>query len=141
DRLRDSRQRDIFYILLRRMDEEGLIFEHRGSEVIDNKPTIKVDVTDGKNRVVSVFLHYSTKLPLRQVFYRRDKTRYRHEEVTYYDKYRDVGGGVMLPFVIQRERDGERSFSLFADSVVINQDLTDELLSLPYDTKVLERQK
>ena len=141
ERLRDSRQRDIFYILLRRLGEEGLILESRGAEVVDNKPMELVDITDSNNRVVTVYFHYSTKLPLRQLFYRRNKTRVRHEEVTVYDKYRDVGGGVKLPFVVQRERDGERVFAMYADSVEINQPVTDEKFSLPGDLKILEREK
>lgn len=141
ERFRDSRQRDIFYILLRRLDEEGLIIEYHGSDVVDNRPMRAVDITDSENRVVTVWFHYSTKLPARQIFYRRDKTRFRHEEVTIFDKYRDVGGGVNLPFVVQRERNGERIFSMYADSVEINLPLTDEVFLLPGDIKMLERQK
>jgi len=140
ERFRDNRQRDIFYILLRRLGEEGLIIEHRGTDVVDNRPVDVVDITDAKNRVVTVYFHRSTRLPIRQVFYRRDERRIRHEEVTVFDKYRDVGG-VQLPFVTQRYQDGERTFAMFAESVLINQDLTDEKFTLPANLKILERQK
>jgi len=97
-----------------------------------------VDITDNDNRVVTVYFHTSTKLPLRQVTERRDpKTNERNDEVTVYSKYRDVGGGVMWPFAIQRERNGEKIFSMFAESVKINRDLTDNMFTLPSNMKVL----
>lgn len=141
ERFRDNRQRDIFYILLRRLGEEGLILDYRGTDVVDNRPMDVVDITDASNRVVTVYFHRATHLPYRQVFYRRDENRIRHEEVTIFDKYRDVGGGVQLPFVIQRYQDGQRTFAMFAESVLINQDITDEKFTLPLNIKVLERQK
>ena len=75
ERFRGSRQRDIFYILLRRLNEDGLIVEDRGTDVVDNKPLRMVDITDAENRVVRVYFHRSTKLPMRQVYARRDKDR------------------------------------------------------------------
>ena len=138
---RDSRQRDIFYILLRRLGEEGLIIEHRGSEVVDNRPMQVVDITDSENRVVRVWFHYSTKLPFRQIIDRRDEFGIRHEIVTIFDKYRDAGGGVMLPLTLQRERDGKREFSMYAESVEINQILPEEIFTLPGNLKILEREK
>lgn len=137
DRFRESRRRDIFYILLRRLNEEGLVIEDRGTDIVDNRPMRAVDITDAENRVVKVYLDYSTRLPLREVYSRRDEDRVPHQEVSFFDKYRDVGGGVKLPFVIQRERDGERAFSMYADSVLINQDLTDEIFTLPGGMKML----
>jgi len=142
ERYRDTRQRDIFYILLRRLGEKGLLIESRGTEVVDNRPVQIVDITDSENRVVTVYFHYSTKLPIRQVFYRRDpKTKFRHEEVTFYDKYRDVGDGVLWPFVVQTRRDGERVYSMFSETVSINEPLTDEKFTLPVNIKMLPREK
>ena len=138
---RDNRQRDIFYILLRRLGEEGLIFEHRGTEVVDNRPMETIDITDSENRVTRVWFHSSTKLPLRQLIDKRDNLGVRHEIVTIYDKYRDVGGGVMLPFMQQRLRDGERNFSMYADTVEINQELPEDTFALPGNMKVLERSR
>jgi hypothetical protein len=72
------------------------------------------------------------------VFYRRDpKTRQRFEEVTAFSKYRDVGGGVQWPLTIQRERDGEKIFEIFSETVAINQDLDESVFSLPVNMKVL----
>lgn len=140
ERLQDRRWRDIFYILLRRLDEPGMIFEYRGVEVIDNRPTVKVDITDSSNRVVSVWFQEADKLPLRQEFQWRDRQKVPHRTLTIYDKYRDVGG-VQLPYVVQRYQDGERVFALFANEVAINQTGIDEKWELPGAVKLLERER
>ena len=138
-RFQDRRQRNIFYILLRRLHEDGLIIESRGTDVIDNRPVEKVEITDAKNRVVTVYFQYSTKLPLRQLYSWRDKRRIPHQELTYYDNYQDVDG-VKLPYIIRRDRDGEKIFSMFAKKVEVNVPLTDNDISLPGDIKILKRQ-
>lgn len=138
DRFRESTLRNIFYILRQRLGEPGLIFESRGSDVADNMPVEIVDITDSDNRVVTVHFQLSTKLPVRQMTDRRNpQTKERIEEITRYTKFRDVGGGVMWPFTIQRERNGEKIFEIFSDGVVINQGLTDNLFTLPADLKIL----
>jgi hypothetical protein len=138
DRFRESTLRNIFYILRMRLGEPGLSLESRGSDVIDNQPVDIVDITDNDNRLVTVYFQTSTKFPVRQVTERRDaKTRERFEEVTLYTKFRDVGGGVMWPFSIQRERNGETIFEIFSESVTINNDLTDNLFTLPGNMKIL----
>jgi hypothetical protein len=141
-RFRESTLRDILYIIRMRLGEPGLLLESRYADVIDNQPVEIVDITDNDNRIVTVYFQKSTKLPIRQVTERRDpKTNERNEEVTLYSKYRDVGGGVMWPFAIQRERNGEKIFSMFAESVKINQDLTDNMFTLPSDMKILGGKK
>ena len=115
-----------------------MTFESRGTDVIDNQPVEIVDITDSDNRVVTVHFQVSTKLPVRQMTERRDpKTRDRIEEITRYTKFRDVGGGVMWPFTIQRERNGEKIFEIFSETVTINQGLTDNLFTLPANMKIL----
>jgi hypothetical protein len=134
----DSTLRNVFYILRHRLREPGMIFEHRGTEVLDNQPVEVVDVIDPDNRTVTVYLHYSTKLPVRQVYVRRDlKTRERSEEVTIYSKYRDVGGGVQWPFAIQRNRDGQKTFEMYAETVAINQRLPAALFQVEGRLKIL----
>jgi hypothetical protein len=133
----DTTERNFFYILRQRLGEPGLIFDWRGSEVWSNNPVDVVDITDAGNRVVTVYTHRSTRLPLRQVFFRRDpRTKERNEEVTVFSKYREVGG-VQWPHVIQRERNGEKIFEMYAEGVVVNQGLTDDLFTLPSTMKLL----
>ncbi len=138
-RYRDTITHNIFYILRERLNEPGMLFEDRGSDIIDNQPVKVVDITDSDNRTVTVYLHHLTKLPLRQVYYRRDpKTNERNEEVTIFSKYRDVGDGVMWPYDIQRLRNGDRIFQLYADTVQINQSVPGSLFALPPGAKMLK---
>lgn len=138
-RYQDSTLRNVLYILRQRLKEPGLIIEYSGSEVVDNTPVDRVTFTDSENTSVAADFHKSTRLPVRQVFYRRDPiTRERRQEVTRFDKYRDVGG-VKWPYNFQRERDGERIFQLYSEEVTINNSLTDDLFTLPTDMKLLER--
>ena len=137
ERFRESTLRNVFYILRQRLGEPGLTFEARHADVIDNQPVEVVDITDNDNRVVTVYFHLSTKLPVRQVTVRRDpQTNQPIEEVTVYNKYRDVGG-IMWPYEIERERNGEKIFEIFSDSVTFNKGLTDNLFTLPADKKIL----
>jgi hypothetical protein len=132
ERYRDTTLRNIFYILRQRLDEPGMIIESRGADVFENQPVEVVDITDSQNRVVTVYFHQSTKLPVRQIYSRRNpETKERDDEVTRFARYRDVGEGVQWPHQILRERNGEKVYEIFSESVVINRDLTDNLFSPP----------
>ncbi|MGH9665449.1 MAG: hypothetical protein ACRD9L_13580, partial [Bryobacteraceae bacterium] len=67
DRYRDSTLNDVFYILREKWNTPGMIYESRGADVVDNQPVEIVDITDPDNRVVTVYFHQSTNLPVRQV--------------------------------------------------------------------------
>lgn len=138
ERYEDTTLRNIFYLLRQRRGEPGIIYEHKETSVFENLPVDIVEITDPDNRAVTVYLHRTTKLPVRQVFYRRDRMRVRHEEVTIFAKYRDVGGGVKWPWNIVRSRDGEKVFELFSDEVEINQKLEAKLFELPPDMRRLK---
>lgn len=137
-RYRETTLCNVFYILRQRLDEPGLIVESRGSDLWQGQRVEVVEITDAENRSVTVFLSASTLLPVRQVFYRRDpKTRLRIEEVTVYSKYRDTGG-VQWPFVIERERDGEKIFQMYSERVEINRGLSADLFRLPPGIRMLK---
>lgn len=140
DRYKDTTLRNILYILRHRLNEPGMIFESRGADVFDNAPVEMVDITDSHNRMVTVYFHQSTKLPMRQIYSRRNpETKERDEEVTRFSRYRDAGGGVQWPHQILRERNGEKIYEIFSESVTINQDLTDNLFALPARGKAAEK--
>ena len=81
-------------------------------------------------------------MPARQSFRKRNEQFHDFDtEVTIFSLYRDVGGGVMWPCNIRRERNGERVYEMFADQVQINRDLKDNLFTLPADLKVLPKGK
>lgn len=141
ERFRESTLRNIFYILRQRLGEPGLTFESRGADVVDNQPVELVDIIDNDNRVVSVSFQLSTKLPVRQITIRRDRvTNVPIEEVTLFTKYREENG-VTWPHTIQRQRNGEKIYEIFADSVKIDVGLTDNLFTLPSNVKVIDGKK
>jgi hypothetical protein len=134
----ESTPRNILYIMRNRLQEPGMLIESMGSEVLVNEPVNIVDFTDADNRTTTVYFHYSTKLPVRQKFFRRDpKTKERFEEVTLFSKFRDVGGGARWPYAIRRERDGDKIFEIFSEKVTINLNLNDSMFALPPDIKKL----
>jgi hypothetical protein len=133
---------NVFYILRQRLGEPGIVFDSRGSDFFENRPVEIVDITDANNDTVTVYFDQATKLPARQVYYRRDPIdNSKLEEVTLFNKYRDVGGGVMWPFTIRRERNGEKIFEMYSESAEINRDLKDSLFTLPPNLKILKKDK
>ena len=130
ERYRETTLHNIFYILRQRLHEPGMDFEFVGSDVVDRVPVDIVDVIDAENFTVRVFIHQTTKLPVKQSFSRLDpKTRDRDEEVTRFDRYRE-DQGIQWPQQITRERNGDKIYQIFADSVAFNQDLTDDLFTI-----------
>jgi hypothetical protein len=135
---RDGTLRNIFYILRQRLDEPGMDFYSRGSDLYENLPVEIVDITDANGLTVSVYFSSSTKLPVRQVLKRRNPEYKDFDtEETLFAKYRDVGGGVMWPFSIRRSRNGEKLYEIYAESVQINRNLRDDLFTLPAKLKIL----
>jgi len=131
DRYRDTTLRNIFYILRFRLHEPGMTLESHGADVVDNQPVEIVDFIDADNHTVTVHFHQSTKLPVRQIYaHYNEKDKQRDVEVTLYSRYQMVNG-VNWPHQIHRERNGDKVYEIFSESVQINQNLTDDLFSLP----------
>jgi hypothetical protein len=138
-RYKDTTLRDVFYILRVRLHEPGWIIESKGADVIENRPVEIVDLTDADNVTTTAYFDQITKLPVRQVFFRRDPiTKDKNEEVTHFTKYRDAGG-VQWPFAIERDRNGEKIYEIFSTSVEINdKKVSDDLFMLPSAIKLLK---
>ena len=139
---RDGTLRNIFYILRQRLKEPGMDFYSRGSDLYENLPVEIVDITDADGLTVTVYFSSSTKLPVRQTLKRRnpDYKDFDTEE-TLFAKYRNVGTGVMWPMSIRRQRNGEKLFEMYSDSVQINKNLKDDLFTLPGNLKILPAAK
>jgi hypothetical protein len=138
----DSTLRNVFYIMRQRLKEPGMIFYSRGSELYENLPVEVVDFTDADNRTVTVYFSQSTKLPVRQTFRRRNPLYKDFDtEVSVFAKFRDVGGGAKWPFDVRRERNGEKIFEMYSDSVTIDKNLKDDLFTLPASLKILPKAK
>ncbi|HLW76136.1 MAG TPA: hypothetical protein VKS01_04105, partial [Bryobacteraceae bacterium] len=132
ERYRQTTLHDVLYIFRQRLHEPGMIFEYTGSDVFDNQPVDIVNITDSKDRVEMVYLHQSTHLPVRMEYSHINPQDHRPDkEVTLYSVYRDAGGGIQWPMQIRRDRNGDKVYQMFSESVSVNQDLTDDLFSLP----------
>lgn len=134
--------RNVLYIMRQRLKEPEMSFYSRGSDMFENRPVEIVDITDAANNTVTVYFDKSTKLPARQMFRRRNEQFHDFDtEVTVFGLWRNVGGGVMWPCNIRRERNGDKTYEMFADQVEINKDLKDDLFTLPGDIKMLQKGK
>jgi hypothetical protein len=141
-RYRDTTLHNVLYILRMRLGEPGLTFFSQGSDVRENQPVEIVDITDNDNRTVTVYFNSGTRQPVYQVFKRRNSQDNQWDtEVTRFSKYRDIGGGVMWPFAVERERNGDKIFEMYADSITVNKDLKDDLFTLPVNMKILKKGK
>jgi len=138
-RYKDTTLRDIFYIIRVRLHEPGWIMESQGADVIENHPVEIVNLTDADNVTTTVYFDQITKLPVRQVFYRRDSvTKDKNEEVTHFTKYQDVDG-IEWPLAIERDRNGEKIYEIFSTAVEINsKKASGDLFVLPSDIKLLK---
>ncbi len=139
-RYKETTLRDVFYIIRVRLHEPGWIIESKGADVIENRPVEIVDLTDADNHTTTVYFDQTTKLPVRQVFFRRDPvTKDRNEEVTHFTKYRDTGSGVQWPFAIERDRNGEKIYEIFSTSVEVNnKKASADLFRLPSNINLLK---
>jgi len=133
---------NFLYIVRQRLKEPNLTFEHTGSEVLENQPIDILDIFDEENNNVTVYLNSSTKLPIRQKFYRRDPVNnYKIEEITRYSKFKKTDKGVMWPLNFQRERDTEKLTEIYDETVTIDNGLPDNLFKLPNDIQILKKPK
>jgi hypothetical protein len=131
DSYRRTTLNDILYFLRMRLNEPGLIFDWKGSNVVENQPVNMVDVVDSENHVISVNFNQDTHLPVKETWVWHDpKTHDRNEEVTRYAVYREESG-VQWPQTITRERNGEKKFQMFSDSVLIDQGLPNAVFDKP----------
>jgi|HubBroStandDraft_6_1064221.scaffolds.fasta_scaffold156099_2 hypothetical protein len=139
-RYKETTLRDVFYIIRVRLHEPGWIIESKGADVIENRPVEIVDLTDADNHTTTVYFDQTTKLPVRQVFFRRDPvTKDKNEEVTHFTKYRDTGNGVQWPFAIERDRNGEKIYEIFSTSVEVNnKKASADLFTLPSTINLLK---
>jgi hypothetical protein len=130
---------DALYMLRYRVNEPGMQFDYVGSDVYLTRHVEIVDITDSTNQTVRVYFDHNTMLPVHQTYTWLDPdTRYRNEEITEFDKYRDAGG-VMLPYSIERQRNGYKSYQMFATKIEVNQQLPPKTFELPPGVKKLKQ--
>jgi len=133
-------QNDILYIMKARHNEAGLTFDYVGSNVYLSRHVEIIDITDAQDQTVRVYFDHNTLYPIRQSFSWLDPaTKYRNDEETEFDKYRDIGGGIMWPFTIERSRNGYKSFQMFAENMEANGTVPPQIFDLPPGAKVLQK--
>lgn len=138
EQYRDSMRRNYFYFLRYRLDEPDLYFYYKGTEIVNNVPTETVEISDHDGESFTIYLRMSDRLPLQQVYLRRDpKTRIPYEEKSIWSKYRKVDG-VTIPWNIRQERDGEKVFEFYGRAAAVNQDLDAALFQLGKDVPKLD---
>ncbi len=131
DNYRRTTLHDILYFLRMRLHEPGLLFDWRGSDVIENQPVNIVDITDSENRTITVNFNIDTHLPVKETWVWHDpKTHDRNEEITRYSVYREESG-VEWPQTITREHNGEKRNQIFSESVLIDPHLPDAVFAKP----------
>lgn len=142
-RIKESRLHNFFYIARQRLPREKYIVEYIGTDIVRNQPAIGIRLVDPDFRVTELWVHRTTKLPIRQEFTRRDpKTNLPIQEVTEWDKFRDVGGGIQWPLYVLRESKGQKVFEMFSNEVTVNPPVKDSVFELPNAAKkVSERGK
>ena len=140
ERYMRTTQNDILYIMKVRHNEAGMTFDYVGNNVYLSRHVEIIDITDAQNQTVRVYFDHNTLYPIRQSFSWLDPvTKYRNDEETDFDKYRDIGGGVMWPFTIERSRNGYKSFQMFAANVEANGTVPPKTFDLPAGAKVLQK--
>lgn len=136
-RYRLAARRDIFYFMRYRMNEPGLYYYYKGVEIIDNVPCDALDIVDAEGEAITLYLRQSDGLPVQQQYLRRDpKTRIPYEEKSVFGRYKPIGG-TLLPWIIRRERDGDRVFELYAQSYQVNQPLSKSVFEIPESVPLL----
>jgi hypothetical protein len=133
-------ENDVLYILKVRHNEPGLQYDYSGSEVYVSTHVEVVEITDAQDRTVRVYFDHNSFLPIRETFTWQDpQTREHNDEEIDYDKWRDAGDGVMWPFSIERQRNGYKTYQMFATTVQVNQPVPANTFELPPGAKLLKK--
>lgn len=139
-RYKRTTENDILYLLRTRLGETGLEFDYIGNQVYLSRHVEIIDITDAANRTIRVYFDYNSKLPVRTIFSWLDpETKERNEEISVFDKYRDIGDGIMWPFSIERERNGYKTYQFFADRITAGQQIPPDTFELPPGVKRLKK--
>jgi hypothetical protein len=132
ERIKESVLHNFFYIARQRLPNEKYVLEYIGTRLVRNQQLVGIRLVDPDFRVTELWIHNSSKLPIRQEFVRRDpRSNLPIREVTEWDKYRDAGNGLMWPQYILRESNGQKVFELFTATVTVNPSVPDKVFQLP----------
>ena len=139
---KDSTVRNVFYILRCRLNEPGWEFDWQSTDVFENRPVEIVDMTDGAGQTVTVTFDQDSKLPLRET-YRRRNAQFKDfdTESTFFANYHAAGHGVQWPTNIRRERNGDKIFEMYSDTVEVDKGPAADLFEVPSKAKLPAKPK
>lgn len=125
----EGNRRDFEYLFRFRVQEDNLPLYYLGKEYLDNRMAHIIEIVDTDNEGIKLYIDASTYLPM-QIHYSRHSAlrRGRVQVAEYYGKYVTVDG-IRIPLHISRDRDGQRVFEVFMNSVTLNEDLTENFFS------------
>lgn len=130
-RIRENRLLSVEHILRYRLKEPGLTVRYFGADIVGGRPVDLVEVTDAENRLVTIAVEQSSKLPVRREWSRRNpQTRVRENELELLGNYQKAGN-LLIPHYVRRERDGQRILEVFLTSSACNLNLPDSLFQRP----------
>jgi hypothetical protein len=139
-RYRRTTRNDILYFLRTRRSEPGIDFDYVSNEVYLSRHVDIVDITDQTGQTIRVYFDFNTKLPVREIYTWLDPVlKERNEEISVFDKYRDIGQGIQWPYSIERERNGYKAYQLFADKAEANVAVPPKTFDLPPGVKMLKK--
>ena len=125
----EETQKDLDYILRKRIHEPGMNLRYGGPDVVDLKQAQWVEMVDSDNRTIRIAFADNTHLPIRKTVETRDPRMQRKtEEIEYYSNYHPIDG-VQTPFQITRERNQIKIFQVFFDKCDYNTSVADALFT------------
>lgn len=128
-RFQENLRRDLGTILRQRRTEEGISFRYLGTEFVDLHPGDVAELNDKDGQIIRIVLNQTTHLPLKTIYYVRDRViRERVEEAERYGNYQLVQG-IQTPFYVARERNGRKVFEVFYERCQFSTGLPDSFFS------------
>ena len=117
------------YLLRFRVREEEMPIYYNGKEFLDNRMAHVLEIFDEDSESLVLYLDARTYLPMQLRYSKRNPLlRSREPVIEYYGKYIDIDG-VLTPFHIMRERNGEKVLEVFLKDVILSEDVPDEFFT------------
>jgi hypothetical protein len=139
-RYRRTTRNDILYLLRTRRNEPGMDFDYVSNEVYLSRHVDIVDITDQTGQTIRVYFDFNTRFPVREIYTWLDPVlKERNEEISVFDKYRDIGRGIQWPYSIERERNGYKTYQLFAEKAEANVAVPPKTFDLPPGVRMLKK--
>jgi len=102
--------------------EPGLLIQNGGTDFVDNLPARVVEIVDGRQVRIKVYLHKTRFLPIRITYRVQDPETHEWQEFAdVYSDYRPIQG-IQTPFHITRLMDGRRYGETFRNYAEYNRE-------------------